>query len=92
MYCFRLYKLLVRYNPHQLDLNTHYHGTVSIDVTIFNTRSMLKVSADLYQRYRPLEHLGKYSIERYINQGKEQRSATTQPAPDDLRSWQRPVD
>ncbi|MEO1614716.1 MAG: FAD-binding protein, partial [Planctomycetota bacterium] len=38
---YRLYKLLVRYNRRQPDLNTPYHGTVSIDVTIFNTRSML---------------------------------------------------
>jgi uncharacterized protein YbjT (DUF2867 family) len=88
----RLYKLLVRYNPSQADLNTSYHGTVSIDVTIFNTRSMLEVSADLYERYRPLEHLGKYSIERYIKQCKERRSVSIQSARQDQRSLQASVD
>lgn len=72
---YRLYKLLVRYNRRQSDLNTPYHGTVSIDVTIFNTRSMLDAAAELFQRYRPLEHLGKYSIERYIHRRDDRQTA-----------------
>ena len=89
---YRLYKLLVRYNRRQTDLNTPYHGTVSIDVTIFNTKSMLDLSVDLYQRYRPLEHLGKYSIERYINQSNELPSVAKRSEQQDRRSIQATVD
>ncbi|MFG0287062.1 MAG: FAD-binding protein [Rhodopirellula sp. JB044] len=63
---YRLYKLLVRYNREQSHLNTPYHGTVSIDVTIRNTKRMLGISTELFEKFRPLEHLGKYSIERYM--------------------------
>ena len=63
---YRLYKLLIRYNREGSSLKTPYHGTVSIDVTIWNTSTMKNRSVELYEKYRPLEHLGKYSIERYI--------------------------
>ena len=89
---FRLYKLLIRYNRRQGDVNTPYHGTVSIDVTIFNTQSMLEISSDLYQRYQPLEHLGKYSIERFIKQRNEQQSVDTRSAQHEERHWQTATD
>ena len=63
---YRMYKLLVRYNRPGAYLHTEYHGSVSIDVTIRNNRSMLNVSAELFRKYRPIEHLGKFSIEDYI--------------------------
>jgi hypothetical protein len=63
---YRMYKLLVRYNRPGAYLHTEYHGTVSIDVTIRNERSMLNISAELFRKYRPIEHRGKFSIEDYI--------------------------
>ena len=85
---YRLYKLLVRYNRRQPDLNTPYHGTVSIDITILNTQSMLTMAAELYQRYRPLEHLGKYSIERYINRSNEHQTVAERSGTTGIRSPQ----
>lgn len=82
---YRLYKLLVRYNRRQPDLNTPYHGTVSIDVTIFHTRSMLELSAELFERYRPLEHLGKYSIQRYINRSDDRRTVAMRADDEDRK-------
>ena len=65
---YRLYKLLVRYNRDGTDVDTPFHGTVSLDVTITNTREMKELSAALFEKFRPLEHLGKYSVERYIHE------------------------
>ena len=65
---YQLYKLLVRYNPKSADIHTPYHGTFGIDVTIPGTRRMLDLSAELFSKYTPLEHQGKYSIERWMAQ------------------------
>jgi len=63
----RLYKILIRYKSRNA-LNTPYHNTVSFDNSILNTRASLEKSAELFVKYRPLEHLGKFSIENYIRQ------------------------
>jgi len=65
---YRMYKLLLRYNCKREDVNTPYHGTISIDVEIPNSRAMIECSKRLFKKYSPLEHQGKYSIEKnYFN-------------------------
>jgi hypothetical protein len=61
---YRMYKLLIRYNAKREDVNTPYHGTMSIDIEIPVSRAMIECSKQLFLKYRPLEHQGKYSIER----------------------------
>ncbi|NJN73864.1 MAG: FAD-binding protein [Limnothrix sp. RL_2_0] len=65
---YRMYKLLIRYNAKREDVNTPYHGTISIDIEIPVSRAMIECSKQLFLKYRPLEHQGKYSIEKnHIN-------------------------
>lgn len=61
---YRMYKLLIRYNAKREDVNTPYHGTMSIDIEIPVSRAMIECSKQLFLKYHPLEHQGKYSIER----------------------------
>lgn len=60
------YKLLIRYNRVNQHLSTPFHGTISIDITVLNHPWARRRGVELYQQFRPLEHRGKYSIERYL--------------------------
>jgi len=59
---YRFYKLLLRFNTSSAPTNNPYYNTISIDVMVVNTSAMLRRCRTLYERYRPLEHSGKFTI------------------------------
>ena len=59
---YRFYKLLIRFNASSSPMSNPYYNTISIDVMVVNTSEMLRRCRALYERYRPLEHNGKFTI------------------------------
>jgi hypothetical protein len=61
---YRFYKLLIRFNMTTALTVNPYYNTISIDVMVVNTPEMLRRCKKLYEHYRPLEHSGKFRIDR----------------------------
>jgi hypothetical protein len=60
---YRFYKLLIRFNRSAAQTVNPYYNTISLDVMIPHTKTMVRRCKELYEKYKPLEHSGKCRIE-----------------------------